>query len=152
MSEIRTLVLAVDFSKHSEAAEEQSVELARKFDASVHVVHAFELPIRIVSPYEVAVPDPYIEESRKSARERLDAVVERLRAAGIAAEPHLAEVPAAPAIARVAESTKADLIVMGTRGLTGLKHLMLGSVAERTMRLAPCSVLAVKTAEDSEGG
>lgn len=148
---MRNLVLAVDFSDHSDAALDQAVELARKFDAIVHVVHAFELPIRIVSPYEVAVPDPYIEESRKAARERLDRVVQTVRAAGVTAEPHLSEVPAAPAIARVAENVGADLIVMGTRGLTGLKHLVLGSVTERTMRLAPCSVLAVKTAEDGKG-
>lgn len=147
---MRNLVLAVDFSKHSDAALEQAIELARKFGSTVHVVHAFELPIRIVSPYEVAVPDPYIEDSRKAARERLDAVVEKVRAAGIPAEPHLSEVPAAPAIARVAENVGADLIVMGTRGLTGLKHLVLGSVTERTMRLAPCSVLAVKHADDAQ--
>jgi nucleotide-binding universal stress UspA family protein len=57
----------------------------------------------------------------------------------------LAEAPAARAIARAAEETRADLIVMGTRGNSGLKHLVLGSVAERTLRRAPCSVLTVKT-------
>ena len=45
-----------------------------------------------------------------------------------------------------AESLPADLIVMGTRGLTGLKHVLLGSVAERVVRTAPCSVLTVKAA------
>jgi nucleotide-binding universal stress UspA family protein len=57
-------------------------------------------------------------------------------------------VPAAPAIAKAAEDFAADLIVMGTRGNTGLKHVLLGSVAERTLRLAPCSVLAVKGDDD----
>ena len=54
-----------------------------------------------------------------------------------------AETPA-EAIARCAEKVGADLIVMGTRGLTGLKHVLLGSVAERTLRTAPCPVLTVK--------
>ncbi len=47
----------------------------------------------------------------------------------------------------MAKDIGADLIVMGTRGLTGIKHVMLGSVAERTVRLAPCPVLTVKTEE-----
>ena len=50
------------------------------------------------------------------------------------------------AIAAQAESLPADLIVMGTRGLTGLKHVVLGSVAERVVRTAPCPVLTVKAA------
>ena len=65
-------------------------------------------------------------------------------AEGIQARSHLTEVPAAPSIARTAEDLGADLIVMGTHGHTGIKHILLGSVAERTLRLAPCSVLTVK--------
>jgi nucleotide-binding universal stress UspA family protein len=53
-------------------------------------------------------------------------------------------VPAASAIVGQAEELRVDLIVMGTRGHTGLKHVLLGSVAERTLRHAPCSVLTVK--------
>ena len=52
--------------------------------------------------------------------------------------------PAAPAIVAQAESLPADLVVMGTRGHTGLKHVVLGSVAERVVRTAPCPVLTVK--------
>jgi universal stress protein E len=63
---------------------------------------------------------------------------------GIAATPHLSEGPAAPAIVGLAERLGADLIVMGTRGHTGLRHVLLGSVAERTLRHAPCSVMTVK--------
>ena len=48
------------------------------------------------------------------------------------------------AIQEAAQRTSADLIVIGTRGLTGLKHVLLGSTAERTVRLAPCPVLTVK--------
>jgi nucleotide-binding universal stress UspA family protein len=51
------------------------------------------------------------------------------------------------AIIEMAEDIGADLIVMGTRGLTGIKHVMLGSVVERTVRSAPCPVLTVKTEE-----
>jgi nucleotide-binding universal stress UspA family protein len=56
----------------------------------------------------------------------------------------LTEVPAGPAIAEEAKRVGADLVVVGTRGHTGLKHLLLGSVAERTLRLADCPVLVIK--------
>ncbi len=64
--------------------------------------------------------------------------------AGIAVETHLTEGANAHAIVETAKKVNADLIVMGTRGLSGLKHVMLGSVAERTIRISPCPVLTVK--------
>jgi len=102
----------------------------------------------LVSPYQVAIPDLYLRESRDSAKKQLDAMVETARAAGAKVETHFTEAPAAHAITRIAEDIGADLIVVGTRGNTGLKHLVLGSVAERTLRLAPCSVLTIKMPED----
>ena len=66
------------------------------------------------------------------------------REAGVAVETSTTADSPSEAIVRCAESIQADLIVMGTRGFSGLKHVLLGSVAERTLRLAPCPVLAVK--------
>jgi len=124
-----------------------AVVLAKLFGADLHVVHAFDIPLALVTPYEVTVPDNLIREARDAARKRLDAAIETVKAKGVSATAHLAEVPAATAIVEVASETKADLIVIGTRGHTGLKHVLLGSVAERTLRLAPCAVLTVKKAE-----
>ena len=103
------------------------------------------------NPYAVTVPVDFVKESREAAERQLDEYAERLRGQGVEAKTHLVEVPAAAAIVRLAEELGADLIVMGTRGLTGLKHALLGSVAERTARTAPCSVLAVKS-DDAEHG
>ena len=139
-----TIVVAVDFSENSELAVASALDLAKQYGSTLHVVHAFELVTPLVSPYQVAIPDLYLEDSRDVARKRLEEVVAKLTSEGIAVEKHLTEAPAAPALARIAEEVGADLIVMGTRGVTGLKHLVLGSVAERTLRLAPCSVLTVK--------
>jgi universal stress protein A len=75
--------------------------------------------------------------------------VAELRATGVKVEGHLTDAPAAPAIAEIAKDVSADLVVMGTHGFTGLRHLLLGSVAERTLRLAPCAVLTVKSGEGS---
>ena len=66
---------------------------------------------------------------------------------GIKSESILSADSPSLAISLAAEKIKADLIVMGTRGLSGLKHAVLGSVAERVVRLAPCPVLTVKHPE-----
>jgi universal stress protein A len=145
--EIRTILIATDFSQHAEEAFAVACDLARQFDASLHLVHAFEIITPLVTPYQVSIPDTYLTESRNVALRQLDERVEKARAQGIDASSHLTESPAAPAIARMAEEVGADLIVMATRGMTGFKHFVLGSVAERTLRLAPCSVLTVKSAE-----
>ncbi len=73
----------------------------------------------------------------------------KIEAEGVPAEASVSSEFPPQAIVEMAKDIGADLIVMGTRGLTGIKHVMLGSVAERTVRLAPCPVLTVK-AEEAE--
>jgi nucleotide-binding universal stress UspA family protein len=75
---------------------------------------------------------------------KLAVLIEKVASDGVTATSQLSEFPAASAVLDLAERLGADLIVMGTRGRTGLKHVLLGSVAERTLRHAPCSVLTVK--------
>ena len=145
MNEVNTLLVATDFSSHSEAAVRAAVNLAKAFKATVHLVHAFDTPIPIFTPYEVVVPDAFLEQARESATRSLNASRDKIQAEDVSVKTHLTEGPAAPAIARAAEELGADLIVMGTRGNTRLQHVLLGSVAERTIRMAPCSVLTVKT-------
>jgi nucleotide-binding universal stress UspA family protein len=141
---IETILVAVDFSEHANAALASTREFAKLLGAKVHVVHAFEIITPLVSPHQVEIPDSYILESRGVATEKLNEAIESLRSEGVDAIPHITDAPAPIGIVRVAEEVGADLIVMGTRGMTGVKHLLLGSVAERTLRLAPCSVLTIK--------
>jgi len=141
---LRELVVAVDFSAHAAQAVEAAIELARRYDASLHVVHAYHMPVLVGMPDEVALPPDFWTGVKEAASKRLDQVVAEVRSAGVRVTPHLREANPSDAILDVARETGADLIVMGTRGLTGLKHVLLGSVAERTLRLAPCSVLTVK--------
>lgn len=151
MKPIKTIVVAVDFSTGSDAALDAAIELARSFGAEVHVVHAYELRVPMVIPYEVSIPQSFIEETRDAAAAKLAEEVKKVSEAGITVHSHLADTPAAPSVAEVAKRISADLIIIGTRGHTGLKHLVLGSVAERTLRIAHCAVLTVKT-DDSRTG
>jgi nucleotide-binding universal stress UspA family protein len=144
---VRKVLAATDFSPTGEHACAVAASLAKQLGAELHVAHAFDIPLTVVTPYEVTIPDSLIRDSRAAARKKLDATAAGLRSQGLEAQTHLTEVPAAPAIADLARELAADLVVIGTRGHTGLKHVLLGSVAERTLRLAPCPVLTVKSAD-----
>jgi nucleotide-binding universal stress UspA family protein len=138
------IVTAVDFSEHARKALDAAAELARKFDSELHLVHAFELPFPVLTPYEVALPENFVGDARAAARRELDELEKELSAAGVKVTVHLREGPPDAAIDELAQEINADLIVIGTRGNSGLKHVLLGSVAERTLRHAPCPVLTIK--------
>jgi len=138
----RVLVVGVDFSEDSDGSLAAAVLLAREFGASLHLVHALDLRIPYVTPYEITIPEALIESAHADATRRLEKAAQGIE--GVAAEIRVCSAPAHEALCEAAEEVGAGLIVTGSRGLSGLKHALLGSVAERTLRHAPCSVLTVK--------
>ncbi len=148
MKEIRSIVVPVDFSRHSLNALEEATALAHRFGARLHIVHSYAIPMRGVMPYEFAVPDSVWDGIREASEVKLADLKEKAEGQGVAVSTEVsAELPA-EAIHAAALAQEADLIVMGTRGHTGLKHALLGSVAERTIRTSPCSVLTVKDGDE----
>jgi nucleotide-binding universal stress UspA family protein len=143
----RRILVATDFSETGEHAREVGSKVAQQFGAEVHLVHALDVLPSLVGAYGVTPPETLVAEARENADKRLDAALEALRAGGVRATGHLTEAPAAPAIARIAGAVEADLLVIGTHGYTGLRHALLGSVAERTLRLVRCAVLTVKVSD-----
>ena len=140
------ILCATDFSDTAEAAWDAARELSRTHRAELALVHVFtELPIYP----EVAVLEVQrVWEDQRAWVER--ALAERVTAAtaqGLTARWVLKTGTAPEAIAETAVETRADLIVIGTHGRTGLSRLVIGSVAERVVRLAPCPVLTVKPPE-----
>jgi universal stress protein A len=144
MPPITRILAAVDFSENSNRALESAIALARMFEASLDIVHAFNSPVPAIYPYDIGIPDALLRDARNAAKELLAADAEKVHAANMEVRTHLTEVPAAGAIARLAEEIGADLLVLGTRGHSGLRHILMGSVAERAVRESPCSVLVVK--------
>lgn len=140
----RKILVPLDFSSHSDAALALAIELAKEQGSELHLIHAYELPTAVTMAYGIAIPQSVWDGVQEAAAGRLEEGRLRAEAAGVRAHTHLATSPAADAIVTAAETQGIDLIVMGTRGLTGLKHVLLGSVAERTIRGAPCPVLTVK--------
>ena len=148
MSHFQKLLVPLDFSKHSDNALALAIELGKEHGAELHLLHAYELPAAVTMAYGVAIPQAVWDGVQEAVTTRLAEALDRVEAAGLRAHSHIATGPAADAIVSAAEAQGIDLIVMSTRGLTGLKHVLLGSVAERTIRTAPCPVLTVKSEDE----
>jgi universal stress protein A len=138
------ILVPIDFSEHSERALEMARDLAKAFDAKLLLLHCYQVSPGAVSPYGIVLPENFDREVREAAARRLDEWRDKASADGVDAEAHLSSTFPSMGIVDAAVEEKADLVVMGTRGLSGLKHVLLGSVAERTLRTAPCPVLTVK--------
>jgi len=145
----RRLLVPHDFSEHSDRALETALGLAKALGAHIVLVHAFQRPQAIFEPYGILPIEPALAEIPEAARQRLQVELDKVLAAGVEGEARVREGRAVDEILAEIEASGADLVVMGTHGLTGFSHAMLGSVAERTVRQAPCAVLTVKGASAS---
>ena len=145
---VRTILVPTDFSEDAGEALSTAEKLAKIFDAKVAVLHAYHVDVAIASPIAggYSIPPGFYEELRSSAALQVEKIAEQLGAEGVDAIGVVSQEPAAHAIVAEAKRLPADLIVIGTRGRTGIKHVVLGSVAERVVRTAPCPVLTVKAA------
>jgi nucleotide-binding universal stress UspA family protein len=144
MSSIRTILVPVDFSPHSSQALDFAVDLAKDVGAKMHLLHCYQINPGGISPYGIVMPEGLDREVREGAVREVTKWQEKAASAGIAVENSVTPDFPSEAICSLAKEIGADLIVMGTRGNTGLKHVLLGSVAERTIRIAPCPVVTVR--------
>jgi len=139
----------VDFSKPSLSALEAALPLIQQFKAELHLVHVFApvYPLSSMAAVSLIVPE---FEVRRRVRRRLHDVAKRhsvlLRRENI----HALKGSAFEQICRLARDRQIDLIVIATRGNTGLKHLALGSTAERVVRHSPCPVLVVRESQKGQ--
>jgi nucleotide-binding universal stress UspA family protein len=125
-------------------ALEHAIQLASLCKGRIHLLHAYQMP-KCITPIDLAAIDPDFSTIVPNGTARkLEVASQKVSAAGIEAEVHLTDLPPAQATTEIAEEISADLIVIGTRGLTGLKHALLGSVADRVVRAALCPVMTVK--------
>jgi nucleotide-binding universal stress UspA family protein len=147
---LKQILVATDFSEPSEAALAYGRELARTFGAQLIVLHACEnIAARAYGADGFVFAEPELQRDvEAAARKQIDALVtdedrEHLRAQTVI----LTANSTAAAIVGFARETSIDLIVMGTHGRGAVAHLLMGSVAERVVRTAPCPVLTVRHPE-----
>ena len=147
---MKRILVPVDFSDASEKALEHAAELARAFGATIDILHVWEVPRYLPPELVIAGPSPQqtlAELSRARAQTELNELVRN--ASGIASligQVRNEEGIPATKIVEVAAAGY-DLIVMGSHGRTGVKHLLIGSVAERVVRHAKTPVLSVRVPE-----
>ena len=149
---LKRILCPVDFSDISLNSLRFAIELADKFQAELHLLHVFEGYDAIsLNPETALIPMPqWLTELRKVCHEKLAA----LPSADLAAQcPSIVrasrEGPAIHEILEYATHEKIDLIVLATHGRTGLKHLLMGSVAENVVRSATCPVLTIRGTESA---
>jgi nucleotide-binding universal stress UspA family protein len=144
---IKRILVPIDFSECSTKALRYAVPLARQHGAAIELIHVISSPAYAYSEYGLISPGPVGPDLAPGSKDALN----KLAAAEIPREiPSTVEVRyGAPhfEITHFAKSEQADLIVISTHGYTGLKHVLLGSVAEHVVRYAPCPVLVVRVQE-----
>ncbi len=146
--QIKTILVATDFSQDADAAVETAVEFAKAYGAKIELFHAYHVeipPIYAGFGGDFTRPEDILEPIREGAEATMQKLVAEVATKGVAVDGRVSMEHASRGILDEAERILADLIVMGTRGLTGIEHLVLGSTAERVLRLANCPVLTVKT-------
>jgi universal stress protein A len=151
MKLFQKILVATDFSPHAEQALQLASELAKTCDASVCLVHVYDF-IPYVLPEGMPMYDTAtLARLREDLVRQLSSAQERARKAGVKdVQISLVQGQAQPEIVRLAEEGGYSLIVLGTHGRSGLAHLLLGSVAERVVRKAPCPVVTVPLKHEAQ--
>ena len=146
MKRIRRILHPTDFSSASRAAFDRALAMSRDSRAELVILHALTPIVPMMG--EGYVPpqtyDAIDAAARQGAQRKLDALVARARKARVRVRGFVVEGSAHERIVRAAKRLRADLIVMGTHGRSGLARLFVGSVASRVVSAASCPVMTVR--------
>ena len=148
--DIKRILVPLDFSANSNRALDYALGVARKFDAAVHLVHVCEVPsvmMPSLDAYAIAYTD-WTQRLGEEAEKELVQTVSRITGLKVTTEVLFGS--PAGAIIEAATTNDADLIVMGTHGHGAVMHMLMGNVAERVVRGAPCPVLTVREPRPKE--
>lgn len=145
MKPVKKILVPVDFSAHSTEAVRFAADLARRYEASLTLVHVYQ-PMTYVLPEGYVLLGPaQLEELLGQFKTKLaDAKRDALALGALQVETALLEGGVISELMRYTAEAGCDMIVMGTHGRTGWKHMLIGSVAENVVRAAPCPVLTVR--------
>jgi nucleotide-binding universal stress UspA family protein len=136
------VLVGTDFSEPAARAVERAVDVARRYEAALHIVHVWEVPL-IAGGMALAPGIDWITPIEQAARAQLDELVEGLRSGKVDVAATLCSGVAWERIVALTEQHRADLVVVGTHGRTGLSRALLGSIAERVVRLSTVPVLTI---------
>jgi nucleotide-binding universal stress UspA family protein len=150
----KSIVVGTDFSDTAAQAVEQAAEIAKAFHATLHIVTAFKPAMTTsiaASSLEAMATGgaEFLQEADSRIADEVESTLSqmanKLSGNGLSVKTHSCAGEPADALIDVAESEKADLLVVGNRGMGGVKRFVLGSVPNKISHHAPCSVLIVHT-------
>lgn len=145
-------LVPTDFSEDAEQALAYAIALGQQLQARLtllHVIH--DLPIG-AGDMAAALPYEYMQEIETGVQQSMEGLLDRVRDAGLEGDVAIVHGVPFQAIVDAAQDRQVDLIIMGTHGRTGLPHVLLGSVAEKVVRLASCPVLVARGQADAASG
>jgi len=145
MAQIKRIMTAVDFSETGQAAASQAAELAQRLGAELVVLHVVNEPAFAVAEGNGYLAPAVVAEYENAMKTKLQGTADALASSGAKVSAKVVRGTPHDAIVSAAESEKVDLIVMGTHGRTGIGQLLLGSVAERVVRLSKVPVMTIRT-------
>jgi len=139
----KNILVPVDFSEQSEKALMAAATLGRATGATVHLLHAYVIPVEPVG-LGLQISESYIDQFVKDSAEQLKDLASRLLKGVVVGPPLVLSGDPREVITDEAKKLGAEVIVMGTHGRRGLSRALIGSVAETVVRTASCSVLIVR--------
>ena len=144
------ILLATDGSEEATLAAQAAIDLANKTGSELHVVYAVPIPLAIDAPSEaLAMSEVATEEVRERAQRFLDEQVQKIEATGgTVNQAHARLGRTDEETITLADELGAGLIVVGSRGLGGLRRALMGSVSDSVVRHAHCPVLVVRKEEE----
>jgi nucleotide-binding universal stress UspA family protein len=147
MISIKNILCPIDYSVYSEKALKYAIEFAEKYNAKLYLMHVLDIRIYDITDPELYNVNVIDKETINKLRERLHKCISEDTRKNIEVETIVIEGVPFAEIIKKAREYKVDLIVLGTHGRTGLSHAIMGSVAEKVVRKAPCPVLTIRHPE-----
>ena len=146
MIQMKRILVPTDFSEYSKLPVKYACAFAEMFGAELHVVHVLQDLVALVPEPGLAFlpPGDFLRELQESAQAALAKIPDADWARGKTIVRATRQGPPFLEIVRYAKENEIDLIVLGTHGRGGLAHVLMGSVAEKVVRKAPCPVLTVR--------
>lgn len=146
MKPIEKILVPIDFSEHGRDALQFAADLSGRYEAPLELVHVLQLVTHALPEgYTVPTTQQFNEIVTRLQKQLSEAELEALQAGACEAHSTLLQGAPGEEILRFAAEGKYDLVVMGVHGRSGLKHLLMGSVAEKVVRASQCPVLAVRS-------
>jgi nucleotide-binding universal stress UspA family protein len=138
----KRILIPTDGSKNAQAAVIKGIDLAKMVGADVTIMSVIDVQATVSLQQGLGMPDIYAYQ-QKAAEAAAEAAMDVAKRSGVHAEVIVRR--GSPALDIIEASEDHDLVVMATRGLTGAKHFLLGSVAEKVIRFAACPVMVIRT-------